>query len=348
MKKERKTYRRYSDEELTSMRNIDMVDFLSSKKGYTFTKSGRYYICKEHDSLNVEEDKKTWHWNSQAVGGIGAIDWMVKIENYDFQEACRLLIGEKNFTASFTPSKQKTEDPPVIFTLPPKANKLYKETFMYLTQGRCISESIVKYCFDKKILYQTKEHNNAVFVGFDSFGSPKFAEVKGTNSNLSFRYNVSGSQKENSFKIPCDKSLSDADDSRVFVFEAPIDLLSHATLQQIKNKQMSLQGKCKYDDSCWLRYNRISLSGTSDLALQHFLNINSSVRQIDLCLDNDDAGNKLATKIYDKYTEKGYKVVIHHSRYGKDYNDWLCNVVSGKTIEQDNSDSLILSEGKGR
>ena len=64
-------------------------------------------------------------------------------------------------------------------------------------------------------------HHNAVFVGRDEDGVPRYAHQRGTAGN--FRLDVKGSDKAFNF---CYRGEGE----RLFVFEAPIDLLSFLCL----------------------------------------------------------------------------------------------------------------------
>ena len=66
-------------------------------------------------------------------------------------------------------------------------------------------------------IYEDAAHHNAVFVGRDEDGIPRYAHSKGTAGN--FRLDVKGSDKAFNF---CYRGEGE----RVFVFEAPVDLLS--------------------------------------------------------------------------------------------------------------------------
>ena len=70
-------------------------------------------------------------------------------------------------------------------------------------------------------IYEDAAHHNAVFVGRDEDGIPRYAHSKGTAGN--FRLDVKGSDKAFNF---CYRGEGE----RVFVFEAPVDLLSFLCL----------------------------------------------------------------------------------------------------------------------
>ena len=68
-----------------------------------------------------------------------------------------------------------------------------------------------------------RQHHNCVFVGLDENGEARHAHLRSTSSQGKvFRINVESSDIKHSFhKNGTDRSL--------YVFEAPIDLLSHIT-----------------------------------------------------------------------------------------------------------------------
>ena len=69
---------------------------------------------------------------------------------------------------------------------------------------------------------------------------------------------------------------------------------------------------------------RLALCGSSDVALEAFLERYKDVKVLHFRLDNDEAGRAAATKYAAKYQARGYEV---HSvfRRGKDVNEDLIN-----------------------
>lgn len=334
--KPHKKYIRYSDQQLSEARKTDMVNFLEQHYGFTFKKAGRYYICKEHDSLIVKDDgyKRTeWHWNSKNDFGLDVIDWLQKIELYDFQSACKYIIGDvgeykptlnQNPKVS-VPVKKETEKK--LFKLPEPVKDKYSKVFAYLNKTRGIDKDIIKYCFDKKLIYQDIK-GNCIFVGYDNENIPRFAERKLCyNPNGYPPINIEGAEKEMSFHITTENGIKD----RVFVFEAPVDLLSHATFDKMLAE---IRGE---DSFRWTKHNRLSLSGTSDVALADYLKRNPEIKRIVLCLDNDKSGRKATEKITDKYTKLGYSIRVQSPREDcKDWNEMLVSYI--KSIKTDTLD----------
>jgi hypothetical protein len=85
--------------------------------------------------------------------------------------------------------------------------------------------------------------------------------------------------------------------------------MSHATLTNAATGNVD----------AWKQDSRLSLAGTSDTALDFFLNKHKSVRELVLCLDNDTAGREAAALMARKYAAKGYTVLIDFPQ-GKDFN----------------------------
>ena len=147
--------------------------------------------------------------------------------------------------------------------------------------------------------YEDAEYHNAVFVGTDTDGVPRHAHKRSANSyGKAFRLNVEGSDPRYSFHhVGTDRSL--------YVFEAPIDMLSFITL---------------YPEN-WQRHSYVACCGTS---IQPVLQMLEQVPQLDtvlLCLDNDEAGHQASRRMREQLDAR-YSVerLIPEN---KDWNDDL-------------------------
>ena len=69
---------------------------------------------------------------------------------------------------------------------------------------------------------------------------------------------------------------------------------------------------------------RLALCGSSDVALEAFLERHSEVRVLHFRLDNDEAGRAAVKKYTAKYQARGYEVHSVFSK-GKDVNEDLIN-----------------------
>ncbi|WP_418479305.1 toprim domain-containing protein, partial [Dysosmobacter sp.] len=132
-------------------------------------------------------------------------------------------------------------------------------------------------------------------------GQVKYAGLRGTydRDGKGFRGDVTGSDKHIGFTLPYDRSSD-----QVFVFEAPIDLMSYLTLH--RNTP-----------------NALALCGLYDGALQAYLADHPQIKRIELSLDADGPGREAARQFQNKYAAMGYAVTVEEPRSGKDWNEYL-------------------------
>ena len=109
--------------------------------------------------------------------------------------------------------------------------------------------------------------------------------------------------------------------NKVYVFESPIDAMSHATFFKLQNED-------------WKKDSRLSLGGLADLALDRYLAEHPSVTQVIFCLDNDyketeNHGQLAVRRMALKYSKQGYEVKkqVPQLPY-KDFNEQLVAVMS--------------------
>ena len=179
--------------------------------------------------------------------------------------------------------------------------------------GRGIDYQLIQECIAEGIIFESADYHNAVFIGKDESGTPKYAACRGTIS--SFKRDASGSDKRYSFRLlarePC---------ASVHLFEAAIDLLSYATYLKCEGKDYKAE-------------NLLSLSGVYQpkkeikdskipVALTTFLKANPQIKTIFLHLDKDRAG-RLCTAALKELLQKDYRIVDEPPPVGKDFNDFL-------------------------
>ena len=286
----------YTKEQIDRANQTDLVSFLQAQ-GEQLERAGQEYRWKRHDSLTVRENR--WYRHSQSKGG-GPIDFVMEFYGKSFLEAVEMLIGERG------------EAPPPVylqFRLPPKSpdNQTARN---YLTAARRIDEDVSGFFFSCGDLYEEAAHHNAVFVGRDESGIPRYAHQRGTTGN--FRLDVKGSDKAFNF---CYRGEGE----KLFVFEAPVDLLSFLCL-------------FKKD---WQKHSYLSLGGVGEKALVRFLSDRPSVKTIYLCLDSDEAGNEACSRIA-KLTPEG--LTVHRLvPLFKDWNEVLqrrAEIADGKYLSE--------------
>ena len=188
---------------------------------------------------------------------------------------------------------------PKSFALPPR-NTDDRRVFAYLRK-RGIAPQVIRRFLESGLLYEDAVHHNCVFVGRDGSGQARYAGLRGTydRDGKGFRGDVSGSEKDVGFSIPYDASSQ-----RVWVFEAPIDLMSYLTLHRGP-------------------INAVALCGLYDGALRTYLREHPGVWSIVLCLDADRRGRETAHQLREKYSGEGYTVTVEEPAAGKDWNEYL-------------------------
>lgn len=292
----------YNKDQIEKARNVNLLDYLQ-QSGYRLMKSGRdEYRLEVHDSLVISNNK--WHWFSQDIGG-NTLDFLIKYEGKSLTEAVGALIGisgreytRENIKA-YIPEKKKTVNELQL----PEKNKDYRRVFAYLIKTRCLDKNIVVNIVKEKLIYESKDTHNVIFLGKDKEGNIKHAAMRGTLSDKSYKGDCTGSDKRYCF------NLSGRSDT-LFVFESAIDSLSHATITKMK------KGDYRED-------HRISSGGVSSIALFQYLEDNPGIKNVVLCLDNDAAGEKAKIRIAKELLEKGYEVSEDFPPSGKDWNEFL-------------------------
>ena len=281
-------------------RGTDLPDLLASL-GYTVTRIGRYYSTKEMDSLRIK-NRRTWYRYSERVGG-DAITFLQHFCGRSFPEAVEDLLAfhgrARDAPAERSRQTEQAPEPPKPFALPPRHTDA-RRVYAYLKK-RGVSPQIIRSFISAGLLYEDSEHHNCVFVGKNSAGQVKYAGLRGTydREGKGFRGDVTGSDKRVGFALPYDRSSD-----QVFVFEAPIDLMSYLTLH--RNTP-----------------NALALCGLYDGALQAYLTDHPQIKRIELCLDADEPGQKAAQQLQEKYQLQGYAVTVEKPRCGKDWNEYL-------------------------
>ena len=238
------------------------------------------------------------------------MDYLMKVRGIGFVEAVQQLTGEGMATIPVPQTEQKTQSKPLY--LPPKHENC-NQVIAYLRK-RGINRRVIQDCIDAGLLYESAPYHNAVFIGRDENGKPRYAACRSTMGS-SFKRDASGSDKRFSFRLLAQKPCTS-----VHLFEAAIDLLSFATYLQHKNRDYRIE-------------NLLSLSGVYQpkadiksskipVALSEFLKKNPSVRTIYLHLDNDKAG-RLSTAALTELLKSEYEIVDAPPPIGKDVNDFL-------------------------
>ena len=154
-----------TEEQIRAAKAVNTLAFLLRHQPEQFKRVGRteYAHC-DHDSLKVSSNGK-WNWHSRGVGGTTAVQYLIKVEGYDFVRAVQIVCADAPFLSS----------PPVIgeknsgFALPLRGDSF--KAYQYLA-GRGICDEVLAFCFHTGRVYGTnrrtaeREYTNCALPGF--------------------------------------------------------------------------------------------------------------------------------------------------------------------------------------
>lgn len=292
----------YSEEEKQLANSVNLERFLQTR-GEKLEKAGREYKLVyydgsgKHDSITI--NGSAWFDHKNQVGG-GAIKFMRHFYGMDFQTAVQELLGQTVTPLSHSPPKAIAKEEKKEFRLP-EANPNMHRVYAYLIKQRFIAPEIITHFAKQHTLYEDKEHHNAVFVGMDENGVPRQAHKRSTNSyGKTFRITCEGSDTKYSF-------AHFGESEKLFVFEAPIDMLSYLTLHP----------------ESWQKHSYIAMNGVYENAVLTALKGHSNLSEIVICTDNDVGGIDAADRLSDILKESGYADIKRILPTNKDWNEDL-------------------------
>lgn len=295
-------YIKFTQEEIDCAAHASIKDYLESM-GEVVKPSGSEWLWERHDSVKIRGH--VWKQHSTGDGGT-AIDFLCHFYDMHFTEAVITLLDGNYGCGTIQPplpKHEKTIDKTLI--LPPK-NENNKRLYAYLCKARGIDFDVVTYFIRRKLIYESADHHNVVFLSKDKKRFTRYAALKGTNQKRPFTGEVHGSDKAYAFK-------SIGKSHGLFVFESGIDLMSFITLYLL--------------DTEWKSLNYLALGGLHNVALDKVLEDYNKITSITFCFDNDcdkpeNRGQNAAKEYCKLYAGKGYETKSIVPEYG-DWNEIL-------------------------
>lgn len=286
------TYIHFTEEQKAQARQTDIVSLLISQ-GETVKRSGSEYEWKD-GSQKVTIRGNLWYHQYDRAGG-DAIDFVRRFYKKSYPESMEYLLGNCNGVLITAPPAVKEKKP---FELPkPYCNMDRVKNYLHYVRG--IDEDIIETFANENMIYESADYHNVVFVGFDKNGIPRHANKRGIGRGSTFKGNAESSMDEFAFhRIGQGKSL--------YLFEAPIDMLSFISMHKENWKNHSYAASCS----------------VSDRVLFQCLNDYPHIEKVYLCLDSDEPGqtaaDRISTKLFALGIESEILVPIH-----KDWNEDL-------------------------
>ncbi len=277
-----------------------MAAFLLSQ-GESLKRCGSEMLWEAGGRVTIRDN--IWFSQYEQKGG-NAVQFVQKYYNKNYQDAVQMLLDEHIEAISVDIQKKQNKKRP--FELP-ALNESMKQIFAYLFKSRFLDRDVVKYFVDKGLIYESKEIikgkeiHNCVFVGVDKNGKARHAHKRGTYTlGDSFKGNVDSCEAEYSFHYTGTSNV-------LYVFEAPIDMLSYISLHKDN----------------WQQQSYVSLCSVSDRAAIQMLKDNPQINKIYLCLDNDLEGIDSDYRIRHNLNQIGYNDVTFIRPKYKDWNEIL-------------------------
>lgn len=150
----------FTDEQKEKARRTDLAGLLRSQ-GETLRKSGSELEWLD-GTQKVTIRGNLWFHQYEQVGG-DSIDFVRKFYRKSYPEAMEYLLGQSGGVISVLPSMQKSAPK---FELP-SANDNMRRVFAYLLNRRSIDKDVLYAFVHKKMIYESAQYHNVVFVGFD-------------------------------------------------------------------------------------------------------------------------------------------------------------------------------------
>ena len=173
---------------------------------------------------------------------------------------------------------------------------MYKrQVYAYLLNRRGIDREVLSAFVHKGMIYESADYHNAVFVGYDEHGIARHAHKRGTGSESTYKGNAENCDPRYSFHWT-------GTDNTLYLFEAPIDMLSFISLHKEN----------------WRRHSYAAACCVGDQVLFQMLKANPNIDTVCLCMDNDTAGQAANKRISDKLFIQGLK----HEILVPEFKDW--------------------------
>lgn len=292
----------FTEEQKHRASSVDLTEFLR-RQGEALLRSGPEYRMASDHSVTVRGSE--WYDHETREGG-GPISFVQTRYGLSYPEAVKKLL-EAEGSLPCIPAQKEKENHRKEFVQPP-ANRQMRRIYAYLLQKRFIDREVLTAFVRAGLVYEDAQYHNAVFIGRDEHGAARHAHRRSTNDmGKPFRANTEGSDPRYSFHW-------NGTSGRLYVFEAPIDLLSFLTLYP----------------KGWQEHSYVALCGVGEQAMVWMLEQNPSLRQVLLCLDHDKAGIEATGRLADLFSARGGVTI---SVLQPEWKDWNEDLKAGHGLE---------------
>lgn len=147
-----------SEEQVKRARELDLLSYLQAYNPQELKPDGPgRYTTASHGSLVISNGK--WRWNSHGIGGVSALDYLIKVEGMGFVAAVEHLTGERAEAAFSRRDAAQPQPPPKKWTFYPPRPLRYSNGAASYLQSRGISAKVISRCMGLGILYESRYYN---------------------------------------------------------------------------------------------------------------------------------------------------------------------------------------------
>ena len=281
------TYIPFTEEQREQARLTDLAAFLR-QCGEEVKRSGSENMWLDHGQ-KVTIRGNLWFHQYEQVGG-DAVDFVRRFYNLDYRETV-LTLTSMGVGMIREPVEPFTQKP---LQIPAKYENM-RRVYGYLLQRRGIDKEVLDTFAYRGLVYECDRYHNAVFVGIDKEKKIRHIHKRSTAAQGGFKGNAPGSEPEYSFHWHGGGDV-------LYLFEAPIDMLSFISMFK----------------HCWKSQSYAASCGVSDKVLWQMLRDGPHIKKVYICFDNDEPGQQAAQRISRELTEKN----IWHEIYPPENKDW--------------------------
>lgn len=288
-------YIHFTPEEKDRAYHTNIIDILTSQ-GEEVKSVGKEYVWEsQYGTVNIKDN--VWYSHYTQKGGT-VVDFLKIFYNKSYVEAMLFLLNNNFEMLDRTNNiREETQE----LNLPIKYENMNR-IYAYLVNDRGISRDVLTAFVHAKMIYESNYYHNAVFVGYDKFNQPKHVHLRGTSRENSFKSNISGSENKYSFHW---NGTSD----KLYLFEAPIDMLSFISM----------------NPDGWQQHSYAAACSVSDAVAFQCIEDNPNIKKVYICFDNDEPGQNAAQRVTEKMYSKGIPSAILTPTL-KDWNEDLVNL----------------------
>lgn len=293
------TYIPFTEQQREQARLTDLAAYLR-QCGEEVKRCGSENMWLDHGQ-KVTIRGNLWFHQYEQVGG-DAVDFVCRFYGLDYREAVLTLVytGVGTIREPVEPFQKKPLQTPAVY-------ENMRRVYGYLLRRRGIDKEVLDAFAYRGLVYECAQYHNAVFVGTDKAGKIRHIHKRSTAAQGGFKGNAPGSEPEYSFHWHGGGDV-------LYLFEAPIDMLSFISMYK----------------HCWKSQSYAASCGVSDKVLWQMLKDGPHIKKVYICYDNDEPGQQAAQRISRALSEQR----ICHEIYApvhKDWNEELLQKKKGKT-----------------